>query len=445
MSTQVKARRSRPLRGAKTPSRILRVGIVQAGQVVAESTFDDARRVRIGTHPSCEIVVPPGRVPERRQLFVRRRGGWSLCLQGSDTGRLAQDGIQDIAELVGASEVPLGERTRGKVHLGEVTVLFQLVPAPAAVTSPVSFRPRLFDEDDPRFLATLVLTSAAAAVAMVWVVQQPPIERVNVELPQAVREIAFVVPPAPVEPPELVAEVDPEIPGEALPERPEPASATSPAPGGSQDAVAQGPASERPVVAEQAVQQAMLQIFEIGHTGANDRDRVRSQVFGQEDSVGQSLEDALASVGPGAGVSSEGPIIKSGGPSGPGVEGPELTHGPVHSAQVTGPPAPVVVSKRPQLDELTRGNQARIQQALRAVGGQVQNCYVQSLNRNPGFEGRLELQLEVFDGQVMDARLLKNPADAELSACVTRRALTWSLPPDAEGTLVVPYVLTPAQ
>ena len=35
--------------------------------------------------------------------------------------------------------------------------------------------------------------------------------------------------------------------------------------------------------------------------------------------------------------------------------------------------------------------------------------------------------------------------DAELSACVTRRALTWSLPPDAEGTLVVPYVLTPAQ
>lgn len=419
--------------------RALRIGIVQQGRVVHEQVFSESKSVRLGSHHSADIVLAPGGVPELRTLFARDGNTWQLCLEGQDQGRISEGKVRNLAQRIasGDTTIPLDNRVRGKISLGEVTVLFQLIPAPSGAMLPGAFRPTFIDQDDPVFLGSLALISSAAAVLMIWVMQQEPVQRVSLEdLSPRVTQLVFEQPRE--DPPEIevVAEVDPEGPPteververveqlEQLEVSAEPGlgGATEPAP---------------PMSAEE-----MVALVIASRDG--DEDARTDEAFGHNDRVGEELKKLLArktkiqEAGVGMVVREVQEVdIGEVDIHGSEVRGTEVATGPGTTINVTG--------KRPRTEELVAGNMNELQALLRKqLGPDVKRCYDSALNRSPTHGGRIEVRLELYDGDVMELGMAHNDIDAELGLCLERASTRWNFK-DAEGTVIVPYVLSPNQ
>lgn len=113
-----------------TSPRSLRVGILIAGQLVEERTFDGATPITFGQSLRCDLSVPIDDIPREHVLAVREDGRWRL------------------RPPAGASTS--GDATRGRVTLGEVTVLVQEVATAPAMPLPASLRLSFADRIDRR-------------------------------------------------------------------------------------------------------------------------------------------------------------------------------------------------------------------------------------------------------------------------------------------------------
>ncbi len=136
--------------GCAARRRVLRVAIVQGGKVVEERLVGERHDVTVGQSAASTFAVPgPSALPRAFTLFEPAPGGgYALRFADGMDGRVAlEPGSPPVplAELArtasrdrGAFLVPLGDRARGRVTIGDVGVLFQLVAAP-----PVQPRPQL--------------------------------------------------------------------------------------------------------------------------------------------------------------------------------------------------------------------------------------------------------------------------------------------------------------
>ena len=128
--------------------KILRIGVIQAGKIIEERLIRRRDNVTIGASPRNTIVVPASTLPRTFTLFEIQANKYSLKFSESMDGRisvnnqvLSLDSVrkQGLAKAKGnLLELPLDESSRGKVLLGEITLLFQFVTPP-----PVQPRPQL--------------------------------------------------------------------------------------------------------------------------------------------------------------------------------------------------------------------------------------------------------------------------------------------------------------
>lgn len=418
--------------------RALRIGIVQQGRVVHEQVFSESQRIRIGSDHNADIVLPPGQVPHSRTLFKKQGNTWQLCLNPQDQGRISEGKVRDLAQRIssGDTEIPLDRSVKGKLSLGEVTVLFQLVPAPGGTMQAGAFRPRFVDEDDPVFLGSLALISSAAAVLMIWVVQQEPMERVTIqELPPQVTQMLFEqVDPAPDT--ELEAQVDPLAPPTAV-ERVEVLEVIEPPPR-SANPVDPG---ERRELAQQTVGDA-LETLGIGTRGVSS---INERILDRSAEWDERVAAAIARSNGEVQIASMGPSVKAGPNTELEFAVVDLQKGETHAAQVGKGPGAGVKGRAPNTKEVVTSDNQGLEKLLRRqLGPAVKTCYEQALNRSPSAGGRIEVRLELFDGEVMETAMAHNDIDAELGACLDRASTRWHFQ-DAEGTVVVPYVLSPSQ
>lgn len=152
-----------------TGSRALRVGIVQAGKIVEERIIHagQGRQVTIGSSARCTIVEPS--LPRRIALFSCKNGRHRMLVQRTTQGRVAMGGglltMDEIRQQgqpqgrKGLIELRLSGDARGKVSLGAVTVLFQLVAPPPLRPRPqlpASIRGGLLGSMDRVLVASLV-------------------------------------------------------------------------------------------------------------------------------------------------------------------------------------------------------------------------------------------------------------------------------------------------
>ncbi len=131
-----------------TGPKVLRIGLIQAGRVVEERLIKQRTHVTIGSAHANTFVVSGPDAPESMCLFELVAGEYVLNVTDAMTGRvalptgvteLAQARASGVAKRVGArSQLRLGDEARGKVVLGEATLLFQFVAPP-----PVQARPQL--------------------------------------------------------------------------------------------------------------------------------------------------------------------------------------------------------------------------------------------------------------------------------------------------------------
>jgi outer membrane biosynthesis protein TonB len=132
-----------------TQRRVLRIGIINAGRIVEERLLKRREDVSIGPSSRNTLIVPTptARYGKSHTLFELRAGGYQLVYDREMEGRvsLGDDEIVDLQAVAKAGRatkrgsfyvLPLPDRGRGKVVLGEYTILFQFVDPPAAATRP---------------------------------------------------------------------------------------------------------------------------------------------------------------------------------------------------------------------------------------------------------------------------------------------------------------------
>ena len=118
-------------------ARVLRIGVVHDGHLVLERRFRKAEDVTVGSSKKCVLQLPGSSVPEIFPLFTYAHGDYSLHISSGMTGAMSQDDQVVTLDSLKASGkaayagdewvLPLRERDRGKVTLGDVELLFQVV------------------------------------------------------------------------------------------------------------------------------------------------------------------------------------------------------------------------------------------------------------------------------------------------------------------------------
>ena len=152
--------------------KVLRIGIVQAGKIVEERIIRKRKTVTIGSSPRNTIVVPD--MPRSLNMFPIKKDRYRLRFGQHMDGRVSHAGqVLTTSELqqqghCSASkecqELPLDEDTRGKLHLGEITVLFQFVSPPPVRPQPQLphyIRSSFFRAVDPVLACSLVVMAVA--------------------------------------------------------------------------------------------------------------------------------------------------------------------------------------------------------------------------------------------------------------------------------------------
>jgi hypothetical protein len=122
---------------APTGPRVLRVGVFVDGRITEERIVPRHATVTVGSSEKAMFVVA-GSVPAQLRLIERAGDDYVLNLAPGISGRVATSaGVVDLAASR-ARSVRLDDQARGKVVVGDTTLLFQFVAPP-----PIQPRPQL--------------------------------------------------------------------------------------------------------------------------------------------------------------------------------------------------------------------------------------------------------------------------------------------------------------
>ena len=124
--------------------RVPRIAMVVGGRIVDERLFRNAEAITVGTAEDATFTIAGASMPERFVLVEHVGTKHYLRFVAGMTGRIALGNERhELATLAershesrGARRIELTDDARGKVVLGGVTFLFQLVPAPPQATTP---------------------------------------------------------------------------------------------------------------------------------------------------------------------------------------------------------------------------------------------------------------------------------------------------------------------
>ncbi|MFT5685644.1 MAG: hypothetical protein ACI8RZ_006598 [Myxococcota bacterium] len=438
-----------------SPPRVLRVGVVFEGNLIDERLIPPAAPVTLGSAPEATLTVPV-EMPTT-PLFISRRGRYRMVIPEAAQGRVKTEaGVVDLAGFQASrGRRPLLEDAdRGKVIIGKVTVLFQLVDAPPMPLRMLkgSFRPKLIDEDDPLFIGILSLCTAAAAVLMVHVsmIDPPPLAQFEMlddyfdhitltapieepdlaDVVEDVPEIAAVESPT-APPEEVVAE---QVVEEVVPER-----SMTPEERAIADAVAYQNRRDE-VVRQSALLEALL------------RNRGEGpEIFQTTDTIGEALIGAIngvSAIGDVA-VAEDGARMGSDG-RGRGDAGVDFEHHDGPAVVVDEGPESVVRERtisgevRPEPPDIKDSDlRAQVSAAMAVLSPRIRSCYERVIKADPTLSGRLVLEVDLVGGRVSDAYVSGTIQSDALTACVESAAMRWQVPGADGVTLRLPFALSP--
>jgi hypothetical protein len=119
---------------APTGPRVLRIGAFVDGRIVEERIVPRNTPVSVGTSEKATFVVKGGAALHR--LIERAGDGYVLHLAPGITGRVATSaGVVDLAAC-SSRALPLDDRARGRIVVGDTALLFQFVVPPPAQARP---------------------------------------------------------------------------------------------------------------------------------------------------------------------------------------------------------------------------------------------------------------------------------------------------------------------
>jgi len=157
--------------------RSLRIGIVLHGQLVEERLFSGP--VTLGQSLRCALSVPSDGMPREHTLFTVDQGRFVLHLTPAMQTRLA-----------GVTGGVLERGARGRIMLGDASILFQEIATPPAAPRPrlpASLRGTLSDRVDRR-LAAIIGASLLAHIGIAAYAWTQDVETAPLGAPTAARD-----------------------------------------------------------------------------------------------------------------------------------------------------------------------------------------------------------------------------------------------------------------
>jgi hypothetical protein len=438
------AARAQQAPGVGPRPRILRIGILLGGKIVEERLIRERTPVTIGQSMRNTFSVPIEGLPLEFTLFALDDNRYSLRFLPRMDGRLSDSGGQvhtlDALRAHGAvphgnyHQIALTESARGKLSLGDLTILFQFVTEPPRQPKPMlpaSVRGTLADRVDPRLAvilgASIVLHFAIAILALFNDVENDGIaERAyNLVFKQDTYSIDVAQPKLEAGP-GSAAEKKPDKP----PERPK----APPAGGGDT-----GRSREQQIALQEqeAARFADLLTSE-GTNGTAEGDMSRRRPgtdLGKQ--LNEINEGNLAvKIGGGTGRTSRGDSeVRVGTGHGPAINGPagpESAGGGKVAEKAPG--GRISVADRPTGDASSLSPEAVLAKIQSAYMLGLKHCYREYLKKDASARGKVSLSLTVNE----TGRTVKGNAHGfapEVDACITGLMATWRfpIPKDKDG------------
>jgi len=459
-----------PTQGPK----VLRIGVIQSGKIVEERIIRRRETVSVGSSERNHFVVQSANMPARFELFQLVGNDYILNFTEDMRGRVGLPaGVQDLAQLraSGAArnagsywQVKLNDTSRGKVTIGETTLLFQFVSPP-----PVQPRPQLpaaarggFVKGIDWVFTAFITFSFMMHFGFIIYLENAdwPLESGIGELPPELARLILDEPPPPPVEEEPTDEVVDAPTEEAVAEAPtqRPAQASN--------AQAQNTGAEAPSAAEATARMAeeassAAELLLVGALGGEADSAFRDVLAGGA-ALGSAADAMAQANGVGVATGAAGGALRTRGGScngsgeGGGLGGLQAAGGAGATAQQNEGTQVVEVRVRgrvsPEGGDAIGGDgdfdQSNVTRLIAQRISAIRACYEAQLRRNPTLSGKVTVEFTIqTTGSVSGVRASENTTgDAAVATCVTGVVSRFRWNPGPVGGSVqfaYPFVFAP--
>jgi outer membrane biosynthesis protein TonB len=448
---------------AAPQSKVLRLGVIQGGKIVEERLVTARQPVTLGTNARNTIVVPLSNLPDSFTAFTVHGDGYQLCFEEGMEGRVQDDhGVADFAALVAQGKarkegkghaVPVTDAQRGRLTIGEVTLLWQFVVPPPEAPRPVlppDARGNRFKSMDRLFgtvLAVSFLTHGGLYAALASADLPPEVTIEQIPDRYARLLVPDRQPVAPVEKKDdtkaaaeekKVEEKRPEADGKKAEKKAE-----------TTEQAAARKAARSAAVAKAVQGKGMLKV--LGALGPGSGGGAVADVFG----AGGGMTDVATALSGAGGVAMATDPGAGGGRKGGGQGGAAsigdlatsgggaVAYGSKTEVKVTG----TVATEAAEIDS-SDIDQGKLSAFVRARMGLIKACYENALKRNPGLKGKVVIRFTILEtGGVSDVGASQNTLGApDVAACIMNTMRTWrtQFRPSGPVSVEYPFLFTPS-
>jgi TonB family protein len=466
MASQAAARTPQAGQGLRSgaKSRVMRIGIVQGGRIIEERLIRSRENISLGWSSKATFAVPSEALPKQWLLFeITPRGYIARFADAMDARIAVGNEVISLAQLKQAGRIRrqgsawlllLDERSRGKIAVGDLTILFQFVTPPLPQPRPrlpASVRGSWMTGLDWAFTA-IGSASFLAHLAFVMYLRnvdwprKPDIE----EIPD--RFVQIMAKAKPPEPPKNQITKD-DSTEEKKPDKSASSGAAkniakrelSPAEKARLDA------ERRARLSEQVRNTGILKLLGAKADGSGsiadvlgkgDVDRDQEKAF--QGVGGLAVATSEASLrGVKSGTGGSGKVADIGSLRGAGAIAGGTTGAGVTEKRVSG----VVRSEAPAVDGAL--DPALVSKEVRARIGAVKACYERALKRNPNLSGKVKVRWTITAAGTVSGVDISDDSmgDSEVSSCIKQLVARWRFPAPSGGSVEVefPFVFTASQ
>jgi TonB family protein len=452
---------------AYTGPKVLRIGVISAGKIVEERIIRKRETVTVGSSEKNHFVLPGTRIGPRFEMFVLRGQDYFLQFTDEMDGRVSTPaGVQDFRTLRQSGQAkkqgatwlfPLSDQSRGKVTVGEATLLFQFVTPPPVRPKPqlpAAARGGWVKNIDWLYAAFVMFSYVLHFGVVIWTQYQDwPVESGWESVPDRYAEFIMEDVPQPQQEQVQQGQGD-EEPTKDEETKQEPTKHAKAGPVDA-EAAARAAAERRARLTEQMARLGINQVI----TSLTGEGGVMADVL-RGGSVGGDLDDIMAQVR-GVGVQSGegGGALRAAGGGGDGagsVAGLDGLRAAGGDANVDGGQAAPERQIRGRVRS-TGGDAiggsgvldaGEVRHVINSRIAAIKMCYERQLRRNPTLEGRITIQFTIGGaGTVTSASATENTlGDAEVGSCVasTFRRFRFTPPEGGSVTFSFPFVFQPS-
>jgi hypothetical protein len=451
--------------------KVLRIGVIQGGKIVEERIIRRRETVTVGPSEKAHFVFAAPDLPSARfELFETKGEEYTLNFTETMSGRISiEGGVSELVDLRKSGkarakgkiwQVPLTDQGRGKITVGESTILYQFVTPP-----PMQPRPQLPAAVRGNLLANSINFSTVCIMFFLLVEAGLCIWWANTDWPKPNMEEEFKRLQELIQP--RIAKVEEQKKAEADTGKTDDADKKAEdekkkkktskedwkedeQPKKSADEIARERAEKRAQLAEALAQTGINKIL-----GALGGDGAIADVMRGGD-VGADQDELLAQVsGVGVATGEEGALHGPAGGKGSGeaadISQIKVTDG--KDVATEGPGAERKIEGRVRKKDPVASGGSGMLEPGEVAGvvnkrmGAIKGCYEQALKRNPSLQGKLSILFTISgSGKVSSAKCTVNELTPEVCSCIEGAFLRFRFPPPEGGTVTFeyPFLFQPA-